>query len=209
MEPKFQTSFIPKAPIANGGTSSGFEVKPPRSIIGTFSTLFFVLALIASGALFGYERYVDSQITQSQNTLNQARAAFESADNQKVILVSNQLKSIKTLLDRHTVISPLFQLLEKQTLPTVRLSSFTFNRNPEGVVSVVIEGEAQNYASLAQQTGIFSKEPFFKKMEFSDLTLSDSGTVKTKLKMDLDSELLLYTKKIQSVSTVEHNSQQL
>lgn len=205
MEPKFQTSFIPKNPIS---TSSSPSYRPvsSSSIIGTFATLFFTLALLVSGALFGYEFYIEGQIKQSQVQLVEAKSAFESADNQKLILASNQIKSIKTLLDKHTVVSPIFKLLEDQTLPTVRFTSFAFSRDSLGGVTVSIEGEAQSYASLAQQSSILLKLPYLSHIEFSDITLSDSGTVRMKVRARIDSEVLMYNKKIQGVSTVPSNS---
>lgn len=199
MEPKFQTSFIPKTPITTSSSSS-FKAPGSISIIGTFSTIFFVLVILVSGGLFVYERSINSNITQSQNALVQAKSAFESADNKKIILVSNQLKSIKALLSGHTVVSPLFALLEAQTLPTVKFTTFSFTQDATGVVSITIEGDAQSYASLAQQSSIFSSLPYLKKVEFNDITLSELGTVHVKIKAVVDPEILLYTKKIQAVS---------
>lgn len=205
MEPKFQTSFIPKNPISTSSSPS-YRAVSSSSIIGTFATLFFVLAILAAGALFGYEFYIDGQIKQSQAELVQAKSAFESADNQKLILASKQIKSIKTLLDKHTVVSPVFELLEDQTLPTVRFTSFAFSRDSLGGVTVSIEGEAQNYASLAQQSSIFLKLPYLNHVEFSDITLSDSGTVRMKVKAQINPEILLYNKKIQGVSVLPSSS---
>lgn len=203
MEPKFQTSFIPKSPITSS-TSSSYkpESSSSFSIIGTISTLFFVIALLSSGGLFGYHAYMDRQIQKAQADLSLARNAFQSEDNEKIILVSNQLKSIKSLLNSHTTVSPVFALLEKQTLPTVRLTSFVFSHGSKGEVMILIEGEAQSYTSLAQQTKIFSEAGYLRKLEVSDISLSDTGTVRTKMKAFINADALLYTKKVQAVSVI-------
>lgn len=210
MEPKFQTSFIPKSPITSSSFSS-YKTENPASfsIIGTVSTLLFVIALLTSGGLFGYEKYMDLEIQKVQVALSDARTAFQSEDNQKIILVSDQLKSIRTLLNNHTTVSPIFGLLEKQTLPTVRLTSFVFSRDSLGEVMISMEGEAQSYLSLAQQTKIFSELEYMKKFEVTDISLSETGTVRAKLKASIDAGILLYTKKIQAVSVLDNSSSQI
>ncbi|MEY4602499.1 MAG: hypothetical protein RL292_440 [Candidatus Parcubacteria bacterium] len=203
MEPKFQTSFIPKSPITSS-TSSSYkpESSSSFSIIGTISTLFFVIALLSSGGLFGYHAYMDREIQKAQTDLSLARNAFQSDDNEKIILVSNQLKLIKSLLNSHTTVSPVFALLEKQTLPTVRLTSFVFSHSSKGEVMILIEGEAQSYTSLAQQTKIFGEAGYLRKLEVTDIGLSDTGTVRTKMKAFINADALLYTKKVQAVSVI-------
>jgi hypothetical protein len=208
MEPKFQTSFIPKTPITSNNASS-YKPENSFSVIGIISTVLFVVALLASGGLFGYEMYINSQIQKTQAALAEARLAFQSEDNQKIILVSDQLKAIKTLLDNHMTVSPIFELLEQQTLPTVRLTSFSFAQDSASEVTVMIKGEAQNYASLAQQTKIFSELGYLKNIEVTDITLSETGTVGMALKAHIDPNILLYTKVIQSVSVIDNSSSQL
>jgi len=159
--------------------------------------------------MFGYKAYMDTEIQKSQVALSEARAAFQSEDNQKIILISDQLKSIKILLNEHTTVSPLFGLLEKETLPTVRLTSFLFSRSSLGEVVILIEGEAQSYISLAQQTKIFSGLEYLKKLEVTDVSLSETGTIRTKMKVYIDADILLYTKKMQAVSTIETVTPQL
>ncbi len=206
MEPKFQTSFIPKSPITSSSSSAyAVESSASFSIIGTLSTLLFVIALLVSGGLFGYEKYMDAEIKKVQLSLSDARTAFQSEDNQKIILVSDQLKSIKDLLNKHTTVSPIFGLLEKQTLPTVRLTSFTFAQDSMGEVMILIEGEAQSYASLAQQTKVFGEAGYLKKLEVTDISLSEAGTVRTKMKAYIDADILLYAKKIQAVSALDNS----
>lgn len=206
MEPKFQTSFIPKTPITGGSSTPSFRKESSFSIVGTASTVLFVFALLVSGGLFAYQTYMNGEVKKSQIALTDAREAFQSPDNEKIILASDQLKSIKLLLSSHTLVSPVFELLETSTLPTVRLTSFSFSRGVTGIVVVSIEAEAQSYASLAQQAKIFSELKYLKNLQFIDISLSETGTVRTKLKAELDPEMLLYTKKIQSVSMLTNLS---
>lgn len=67
---------------------------------------------------------------------------------------------------------------------------------------ILIEGEAQSYTSLAQQTKIFSEAGYLRKLEVTEIGLSDTGTVRTKMKAFINADALLYTKKVQAVSVI-------
>lgn len=207
MEPKFQTSFIPKAPIVGGSSSFAGTPKVSVNILGTFVVLFFIISILVSGGVFGFTYYLKSQIEASNIALSEAKAAFDSPENKNILLVSDQLKSIRVLLADHKVISPLFQMLEKETLPTVRLTSFTFTHDPlSGQTLVNIRGEAQSYASLAQQSKIFMASKAFKSIEFINATLTETGTVETTIKAVINPDIVLYSNKLQTLSVISNIS---
>lgn len=206
MEPKFQTSFIPKSPIVNGNSSFAGTTKVSFNILSTFTILFFILSILVSVGIFAFTYYLKSQIETSNVALNEARAAFDSPENKTVLLISDQLKSIRTLLTNHRVISPLFQILEKETLPTMKLTSFTFTQDPSGQVLATIKGEAQSYASLAQQSDIFLTSQAFKSVSFSGVTLTDVGTVETIIKVVINPDIILYSNKLQALSMASNTS---
>lgn len=201
MEPKFQTSFIPKAPIISGSSSFSGAPKVSINILGTFVVLFFILSVLMGAGVFGFTYYLKSQIESSNIALSKAKEAFTSSENEKILLVSNQLKSINTLLAQHKVVSPLFAVLEKETLPTVRLTSFMFTRDSiSGNISVQIKVQAQSYASLAQQSKLFLASQAFTSIDFSGVTLTDTGIVETTIKAVINPDITLYSNKIKSLS---------
>lgn len=207
MEPKFQTSFIPRAPIVSGSSSFAGTPKVSVNILATFVVLFFIISILVSAGVFGFTYYLKSQIEASNIALSEAKTAFDSPENQNILLVSDQLKSIRVLLTDHKVISPLFQMLEKETLPTVRLTSFTFARDPlSGQILVNIRGEAQSYASLAQQSKIFMASRAFASVEFISVTLTEIGTVETSIKAVINPDIVMYSNKLQSLSVISNIS---
>ncbi len=159
-----------------------------------------------SGGVFGFTYYLKSQIESLNITLREAKSAFDSPQDKNILLISDQLKSIKALLTEHKVISPLFQVLEKETLPTVKWSSFMFTRDAKGAVSAVIKGEAQSYASLAQQSKILLDSQAFKGVSFDNLTLSNTGTVETTIKVIINPDIIKYTSKLESLSVADSTS---
>jgi len=202
MEPKFQTSFIPRGPVTPQSSQSAYSSGGGSFNIGkSLSVIVLILTILVSGGLFAYEMRVKQNVESLKVKLVGAKALFDSPENQKVLLASSQLKSIQELLTKHIVVSPLFELLEEQTLPTVRLSDFEFKRESTGV-SVLIKVESQSYASLAQQAKIFSEVAYFKDLTAGEIALSDTGTVTTTFTAILDPELLMYSKQLQTVSFV-------
>lgn len=206
MEPKFQTSFIPKTPIVSGGSSFSNTPPPSINILSAFVVSFFVISLLVSGGVFGFTYYLKSQIESLNISLREARSAFDSPQDKNILLISDQLKSIRALLTEHKVVSPLFQVMEKETLPTVKWSSFIFTRDAKGEVSAVIKGEAQSYASLAQQSKIILDSPAFKSVIFDSLTLSDTGTVQTTIKVIINPDIIKYSNKLEGLSMTDSKS---
>jgi hypothetical protein len=202
MEPKFQTSFIPKTPIT---TSSSITRTPVSfTIVGILGTLLFTLALILSGLGFGYEYYLNKSITQATVSIAQSRSAFESEDNQSIIDISDQLASARVLLNGHIVVSPLFDLLQNTALPTITFTGLVFDRSNLKTVGISISGESQNYSSIAEQAHILSETKYFKNISFSDMSLTDAGKVTFKYRAEVEPALVSYGSFIQGLSVGTH-----
>ena len=201
MEPKFQTSFIPKTPISIG-SSSAIGKPVYFTVIGILGTLLFTLALILSALGFGYEYYLNKTIVQSTVAIAQSKVAFELDNNQQIIDVSNQLASARVLLDGHVAVSPLFDVLQSTALPTMTFTSLVFDRSNQKTVTISVSGESQNYSSIAEQAHILSETKYFKNISFSDMALADAGKVTFKYRAEVDSSLVSYGSFIQGLSVV-------
>lgn len=194
MEPKFQTSFIPKTPVV--ASSSSFVGSKPKSltlsILPIIGNIIFILTLISYGALYGYERLLKNQISQSDQELVHARAAYDPSSAEQLIVASEQIQSAKNLLNKHIAVSNIFALLESNVLPDVKFTSFSFEGSKD-LVSIIIVGEASSYASLAQQSNIFSKIKSIQNPNFSDLKLTEKGNVAIKFDANIKPDLISYT----------------
>ncbi len=197
MEPKFQTSFIPKSPMVSSVKQGISSVSTSHSIgttglISTVGTLLFIVSLLASGALFGYEHVLNSQLSDLSNTLVLAKSSFDPDTLTQLVNASNQINSGKTLLRNHIAASNIFALFEANLLPKVTLSTFDFSPGSKNTLSVSVSGEAASYGVLAEQANIFSKISYMKDQSFSDLNLSDKGTVLMKFQATVDPTILGY-----------------
>jgi len=113
------------------------------------------------------------------------------------IRLNNRLISTESLLNRHVVISPLFDFLETATLKSVRFNDFLYNTNSGGV-ELLIKGQARGYADVALQSDVFNKSPYFENPVFSDLSLDERGNVTFTLRATINPELISYKKLLEN-----------
>ena len=196
MEPKFQTSFIPKKPII----SSPARTSPAISnLFSVLAGIIFVITLITFGFLLVYKNVLKNQIAKADQDINSARAAFQLEKIQELIDANARIIAVKGLLEKHVVVSPFLLLLQTLTIQTVRLNDLTYS-NKNNSPSVFINLQSKTYNSLANQSDAFSKNQYFKTNNFSDFNLGPNGSIQVKFFANLDSKLTSYKNAIGSLS---------
>jgi hypothetical protein len=193
MEPKFQSSFIPKGPLATTGTVTKTSRVSGRSILGTLAILIFTLAILASLGVFGYEWYLKADIRKMGDSLVGARTSLEPEVIEKISSLDERIVSTKRLLNSHIVLSPLFEFLENSTVRAVRFTSFDYN-SIDGRLSLSIKGEARGYSALALQSEILNASPYLKDIVFADLSLNNQGMVNFAFKASVDPSIISFNK---------------
>ena len=129
MDPKFQTSFIPKKPVVS---IPGADIPVTRriNIFSVAAGIIFVITLLVSSGLFVYKDILTKQITEIVNNINTTRATFQPEKIQELIDIHSRIVASKTLLDKHVVVSQLLLLLQTLTVKRMRFTDFTFsNKN--------------------------------------------------------------------------------
>ena len=198
MESEFKTSFIPKQALVQ----SPVVAEPPISLVSTISFIILLLSLLLAGGTYGYERLLASEITRPcpdpNQTVTQGCGLQASLDKEKKALDEGLLTEFKrlaaklnlanVLLDKHVTVLPVFDLLSKITLVTVRYTSLDYNN-----VTINISGVAQSYEDIAVQSNVFDRERLIPSFIFSDLNLDNEGNVVFKLVINLDPRLLKYS----------------
>ena len=196
MEPKFQTSFIPKRPISS---STGNSVIRSTNIFSIVATVFFIVTLFTSVGLYLYKNLLTNQIAEVDKILNTSRTAFQPEKIQELVDVNNRIEVAKNLLEKHIVTSNLLTLLETLTVKRMRFVNFNYS-NRAGIPTVVMKGESQTYNALAQQEDIFSKDKSLVNPEFSDFNLGDNGNITFDFSATLEPGLISYKKITESKS---------
>src|SRR5437870_2852513 len=112
MEPKFNTSFIPKKPVADVPVYVDRRPKGTLNIFSLAATLIFAMTLLGAGGVYLYKNLLTSQIVQADKDVNAARAAFETDKIQDLIQANTRIIATKNLLEKHLAVSQILLLLQ-------------------------------------------------------------------------------------------------
>ncbi|MFZ2049286.1 MAG: hypothetical protein WAV25_03265 [Minisyncoccia bacterium] len=194
MDPKFQSSFIPKGPVAS--PASFAAPKKSGGLFGFIASVIFFIAVVISAGLFGYEKYLLSSIAQRGDDLKQAKEALNPDLIKDLLKLNSRINSTQDILSKHTVLSPLFDFLESTTYKSVRYTSFKFTNDKELTISM--GGQARGYAAVALQADTLSRSKYIKNPVFSDLLLDDKGNVLFSFKATLNPEIISYKRQVES-----------
>jgi hypothetical protein len=208
MEPKFQSSFIPKGPVAAAGPVSDTYGRPHASFFGIVATFLFSISLILALGVFGYERYLLAHIGTLGSDLTKARATMQPDTIRELVRSNQRLISTGDLLKKHTALSPFFDYLEEATLKNVRFTSFEYLTTDKGLV-LTMHGQARSYGDVAEQSDTFNKSKMFTDPVFSDLDLDTKGNVIFAFKAGLDPAAVSYQKRLQAIIQSQVQTQAL
>ncbi len=203
MEPKFQTSFIPKKPIV-AGQSTGFQVVKQTNIFNVIATILFLITILSAGALYLYKNLLVSQIADEGRQLVQATDAFQPDRIKELLDFNARLIVAKGLLSNHVVVSKFLHLVESDTIKNMRLNSLEYsveNNKP----SIRMNAESKSYNALAQQANIFATSEFIKNPLFTNFQPLSNGDVSVNFTAILVPDLVSYQKAVESLSGTQAN----
>ena len=190
MDPRFQTSFVPKKPVITQ------NVVPRSSSIDLFSLIaivLFILSLALSGSIFFWKGLIEKDITIKKATLERARDAFEPELIKKIIRLDSRIESAEKLLNSHISVTRLFDALSTITLRGVRFKDFNFAYLAKDKVEVSMKGQAQSFAAVAIQSDFFNQQKYLKNTLIGDLALEPTGLIAFSVRTIVDPALVSYS----------------
>ncbi|MCR4334273.1 MAG: hypothetical protein NUV47_00885 [Patescibacteria group bacterium] len=190
MDTKFQSSFIPKKPLVPTGRPETHH----RSINFFFLIGSIIFLVVIAGVLYVFiaTQFLNRSITQSEQTLEKARQAFDPSLIDTLTNLDTRFKTGKTLLGSHIAVSPFFGVLESMTLKTVRFQDFEYTLISNDKVNVTMKGEGESFSSIALQSDAFGKSKLFKNPIISNLVVGQNGNVSFDFSASIDPSLVLY-----------------
>jgi hypothetical protein len=200
MEPRFKTSFIPKQTLS---TSSNDVPRPSivsrgtvgPSGLGMFISLIIFLGTIGfAGGLFLYDSYLNSSIKAKKEQLEISRKAFQPELIRQLARLDNRITAATGLLEQHVAPSLFFELLQANTLQTVRFSSLSLVMGQNGG-QFSLTGEAKNFASVALQSDVFGSSQYIQEPVITDFNVIGGG-VGFEATGRVDKNLLLYSQTV-------------
>ena len=170
------SSFIPK----RGTTKRKRNVRNGNVYILTIIAYVVLFAtLLASGAIYLYQQYVNSQLQNEITQMNSAVSGFKEADMQKVQEFDVRLRQANQRLDNAASVSVILEALELSVIDTVRLSSLGIERDLDNSFLVKAEVETDNFDSTIFQRGVFARGSVVEVVEINDISLNEVTSVDT------------------------------
>jgi hypothetical protein len=213
MEPKFQTSFIPKktlTPAANGAVTAGLpkpQVRHSFSVFMSLSVLLFILSLAGIGGAYAWKQYLLSSQKNYQQELAQRKEQFKVSSINKLKKISVQIDTTSELINRHVAISELFSIIQSLTVESVRFTSLNVTIPKEGSsVQISMSGLGKNLSAVAFQSDVLSHleqyglRNVIKNPIITDPSLDPNTAVTFGFSAEIDPTLLNYKKSIGATS---------
>lgn len=201
MDKEFQTSFIPKRPVASQGGGSGMGAGAPVSprqkkgsgLFMLIAVIVFVVALLSAGGVYAYKSYLTGNIEEIKVSLDRAQDIFEPETIASLQVLDRRIDAAETVLAGHIAVSPIFQLLRDITYPSVQYTQFTYTINQAtGEVLVEMTGRASGFDWVGLQADTFDKNIRIKNPIFSNLVQDQFGRITFDLTFSVDRSFVTY-----------------
>lgn len=192
METKMQTSFIPKKPIVEA-RQSGSGI----SLFLLISIILFIVSIALAGGVYLWKDSLVKKIDQDKIDLSKVKSSYEEPTINALIRLDDRLKVSTDLLSKHVAVSPVFTLLEKNTLRNVRIKTFKFSSGTEGKIRVDLTGSAQSYEALSKQSDAFGAESlrqYISQPVISDFSPNADGSISFTFNAIVNADLISYSK---------------
>jgi hypothetical protein len=197
MDPKFQTSFIPKKAMAETTYRSGI------SLFMLLSIIIFLVTLGIAGYVYLEKQSLVKNILYEQDLIKQNKGSFNSGTIENIVTLDSRINTATVLLHNHIAVTPIFDLLSKRTLKNVRFKDFTFTNNLKSQsgtsgLGISMSGTALSWETLASQADEFGKQDLkyiIQEPKVSSFSLNSDGSVSFIFSALIDPSFLSYKTK--------------
>lgn len=190
IDTSLKTSFVAKNQASPLGVPLGRKKRKKTSIFLYLGIFVFLVGVLFSGGVYAFQKLVSQDVAELESRLARAQQVVSLENLTKIELVDAKLKLVGSVYKEHRVLAPLFRFLENNTLPGVRYADFYYDGNG----GMVLNGEAESYEVIAQQSDILSSSDLVDTHIFSGFVLSEFGRVSFNLNISPSQEVTHYVK---------------
>ncbi|OHA24402.1 MAG: hypothetical protein A3D50_00085 [Candidatus Taylorbacteria bacterium RIFCSPHIGHO2_02_FULL_44_12] len=210
MDPKFQTSFIPKKPISPPGGIVG--ASSPHRHGGSFfmglSVIVFIFSLTLAGGGYAWKYYLLSAQETYKEQLAERERQFNIDLIEHLKQVNIKVDLAKQILYNHLAISQIFDIISRLTIENVRFLSLEVSAAPNQTdgLKISMNGYGTSLSAVAFQSDVLGQleqyglRKVVKNPILSNPTLDPNGTVSFGFSASIDSASLSYQKLINSTN---------
>lgn len=158
--------------------------------------IFSLIAFILSAAVFlvmafSFKPYLNYRIKDWNDKISSLNQSIDESQQKQLGVVYSQFVNIKNLADNHKAVSKIFDLIERNTYPTVSYSGLSVS---VGEREARFEGAAPDYETLIKELKLFSQSPEIERVFLENSNLTDLGKgikeLKFKIRLILNPQLL-------------------
>jgi hypothetical protein len=212
MEPKFQTSFIPRKPVAGASTAVPVLRQPDRSGTSIFMMIavaLFVVSLVGIGGAYIWKAHLFSVQGKYKEILAKKEQQFNIDRIEQLKQFNVQIDTAKQLLKNHLAVSQIFGIISQFTIENVRFLSLDLTSPVGGVgdFKVAMSGSGANLSAVAFQSDVlgaleqYGLRRVVKNPIISDPGLDQGGVVSFGFSATIDPASLLYEKTLMGQAT--------
>jgi hypothetical protein len=187
LSPGIPTSFVPRQPAPDQRRA----LRGGHNLFLVVSLFVLGLAVLAAAGTYAYGRYLSHELQVKSEELATAQRGVNEDQVEEFVRLRDRLTHGRDLLDNHVALSQVFDVLEAQTLVSVRFSSLDLKIADDHTAQIEIDGTARNFNALAAQSNAFASEKGIRRAIFSGIVVNPNNTVNFKLTADLDSRLVI------------------
>ena len=133
--------------------------------------IFVFTLLIYVGLAYGYEPYINGQITQLQGQVTTIAQSISSADQANLVTFYSEITNVKSTLANHVIFSNFLSWLQTNTEANIFYPQMSFS----GGTQVTLSGFAKNESDVNQQLAIFESSPAVKSVTISGIALQNTS----------------------------------
>lgn len=189
MDPRLQTSFIPKNPLVEGGRRSA---SGPRTVsiffLGSMSV--FIVSLSIFAFFFFFNMYIEKDI-ESKNAQLRKDMDFPANTVNELARLDLRIKTSEDILKNHIASSAIFKLFESLTTKKTQLTRMQYT-GEGGNIRVSLAGISSTINALAFQSDLVRANNSILGPIFSDIHTDDKGNEGFTLDATLQASLVSY-----------------
>jgi hypothetical protein len=174
-------------------------------LVNLVAILLFILSLISAGAVFAYQKVLNTQIVSEQTSFANAEGAFEPDVIEQLARFDSRINNTEDLLQNHVAPSGIFDFLSTMTLQNVQFTDFSYVL-ANGTATIALDGVADSFSTVALQSDQFGSTRLLKDVVFTNVTVGQTGQVTFSVTATLDPSLYLYVQQASSAQATPNAS---
>lgn len=146
-------------------------------------TLLAISLILYGGLSFGYEPYLEGQVSSLDAKIQDFSRQIPIEDQAKLTSFYSQLANLKTLIGKHASNSKVFDWLEGNTQGNVYFTKLTFNAS---TYQLTLIGNSRTPDDAAEQAAIIEDQPEVLRLNFNNLAPAATGGWQFNISIFLD-----------------------